>query len=514
MAIAQIDYESLPYNSMPFPQSQPSHLAALASMHACSAPSAETARVLELGCASGGNLIPLAARFPNAVFVGVDLSERHAREGKSLVRDLGLKNITIRQGDIAALDVSGAKYDYIICHGVFSWVPRAVQDAIFRICAESLTDNGIAYVSYNVLPGWHFRLIIRDICRLHAGVDETPQQQIARARATLDQVASLSDEMTTFGKVLREEVQRSQQMNDSHFIGEFLGSHNEPCHFHEFIARANANGLSYLCDAGLSGSLPDPEGPERNEAVHKIGGGGIHAIEQGLDILTGRTFRRSLLVKGSGSDERVLRPGGLADLHFACPLRPEESKDGAFVLRQDKAQLTTNDPVVGVALIYLATVYPETRSLAEIVMHVVGKTGQRPAAFSSRLSDALLRTVKAGHVTSSGEPLRVGRADDDRPALWSVARAQVRQGHPWVSNLLHAPIQISPAVRFVAGLLDGINTRAQIESRLATAIQNGELVVDGIGVNAGPAVQRELAGKLLGSILQDFRRSALLSPQP
>lgn len=516
--MSQIDYEALPYSSMPFPLSQPAHLAALAMLHGCAAPPVATARVLELGCASGGNLIPLAARYPDAVFEGVDLSERHVREGAALIAELGLTNMSIRQGDIGALDLSGQTYDYIICHGVFSWAPRAVQEAIFRICREHLTDSGIAYVSYNVLPGWHFRLIVRDICRFHTDPDAAPQIQIAHARQMLDEVAHLSDEASAFGKVLREEVLRSKQMNDTHFQGEFLGAYNDPCHFHEFMAAAHAHGLSYLCDAGLTDGMPESLGAERGEAARRLAGDGPLALEQYIDFVTGRPFRRSLLVRGPQPAERALSPAALAHLHYSCPLSPEDSpeagKGGAFVLRKDKARLATNDPVVGSALMYLASAYPDTRSFQEILTHVAGATGLRLSQVGARISDALVRTVRAGHVTASARPLRVGSADAERPALWSVARAQLRQGQAWVSNQLHTPVQISPGVRLVAALLDGANTRAQIQQRISDAIAARELVVDGATGLASRAAQHELAGQLLQSAMMEFRRNALLAAPP
>src|ERR1700754_323283 len=65
-------YDALPYPAMPITYTQPSHLAALAMLFGLSPANAEHARVLELGCASGGNIIPLASRFPNAHFVGID----------------------------------------------------------------------------------------------------------------------------------------------------------------------------------------------------------------------------------------------------------------------------------------------------------------------------------------------------------------------------------------------------------------------------------------------------------
>lgn len=516
--MAQIDYEALPYSSMPFPQTQPSHLAALAALHARPAAPPATARVLELGCASGGNLIPLAARFPDAVFEGVDLSARHAAEGASLIDALGLANITIRQGDISELDLSGRHFDYIVCHGVFSWAPEAVQDAILRICGDHLAANGIAYVSYNVLPGWRLRLMVRDICRFHTDPVVPPQVQIAHARSMLDQTARLADETTIFGKALREEALRSTQMNDTHFQGEFLGAHNAPCHFHEFMARAHAHGLSYLCDAGLPETAPESLGAERGETARKLAGSNPLAIEQYVDFATGRLFRRSLLVKSPAPEGAAMTAGGLAGLHFSCPLTPEEGLDAGngqtFAFQQDKARLATNDPAVGTALMQIAAAYPDTRTLPEMVAHVAARTRLAPAQFATRLADALLRLVRSGNVTASGLALRAGTLDDERPALWPVARIQLGQGQPWVSTQLHTPVQISPGVAFVSKQLDGATPRAVIRDRMSEAIRRGDLVVDGVAAGASEEVRQACADQLLGSVLRDLRRNALLAPPP
>src|SRR5262245_16369603 len=93
-------YDELPYPSMPFAYTQPGHLAALATLYGLNAPDAEHAKVLELGCASGGNIIPLAARYPRARFTGMDLSQRHINEGRSRAAALGVRNIDLRQEDL------------------------------------------------------------------------------------------------------------------------------------------------------------------------------------------------------------------------------------------------------------------------------------------------------------------------------------------------------------------------------------------------------------------------------
>ena len=124
--------------------------------------------MLELGCASGDNLIPMALGLPNARFVGIDLSARQIEQGQRQVSALGLANIELRQYNIADVDASWGKFDYIICHGIYSWVPAPVRERLLAICRDNLAPNGVAYVSYNTLPGWHMRGMIRDMMIYHS----------------------------------------------------------------------------------------------------------------------------------------------------------------------------------------------------------------------------------------------------------------------------------------------------------------------------------------------------------
>ncbi len=58
---------------------------------------AASARVLEIGCASGGHVLPLAAMHPRAQFLGVDLSPVQIEAGERLRAALGLqKNAALK----------------------------------------------------------------------------------------------------------------------------------------------------------------------------------------------------------------------------------------------------------------------------------------------------------------------------------------------------------------------------------------------------------------------------------
>ena len=75
------DYDTTPYTSNSFPQSAPGHLAAVAHVFGLETPEVPSARVLEIGCSAGGNVIPFAAWHPQARVVGIDLSQVQIDQG-------------------------------------------------------------------------------------------------------------------------------------------------------------------------------------------------------------------------------------------------------------------------------------------------------------------------------------------------------------------------------------------------------------------------------------------------
>src|SRR5690606_25534400 len=134
-------------------------------------------------CAAGGNLLPIADANPDAQCIGVDYSRRQINDGQNIIQAVGLNNVELRHASIADVDESYGKFDYIICHGVFSWVPPEIQDHILQGCRRKLTENGVAYVSYNTYPGWHMREMIRDMMRYHVSQFADAATKIKQARA-------------------------------------------------------------------------------------------------------------------------------------------------------------------------------------------------------------------------------------------------------------------------------------------------------------------------------------------
>lgn len=508
--VAVDDYDLLPYPSMPYAQTQPARLAAVAALHGLKAPPADHARVLELGCAAGGNLIPLAARFPAARFLGVDLARRHIADARRRAGELGLDNIEFQQADLIELPLSGERFDYVICHGVFSWVPRAAQDAILRICRERLADDGLAVISYNVLPGWHLRNVIRDLCVRHAGAEGAPQQRVAKARAILDEIAACAKEGEPYGLLLRNEARFTAHRPASYILGEFLVSDNSPCYFQEFVERARSSGLAYVCEADLEAAVPETLGAAMQNRLRASAGPDPMAIEQYVDYFTGRTFRSSVLAKAAptGRDYERLR-----DLHISSELRRDDENPGQTPAYKDASgrAVKSADPDVARALARLSAAYPETLSFAQ-----VAESNQRDGdAAGARIRQALSLLVAAGQAEISTLPLRVGRADADRPRAFAPARAEAGAGQIWITSLSHTAAPLKPGLAVLLPHLDGTSDRARLVGIFAAALARGEVgapELQGIPLQSQTEAIPRLAALYVDRSLAYLAANALLEP--
>jgi SAM-dependent methyltransferase len=133
----------------------PARLRLAAALNGVSPPPALDFDYCELGCAHGDTLAALAAAYPEARFLGVDLSAAHVASAKRLARDGALENIGILERDFSALaheDIG--TFDYVVAHGVLSWVSPEKRRALLQLASARLKPGGLLYVSYNAMPGW------------------------------------------------------------------------------------------------------------------------------------------------------------------------------------------------------------------------------------------------------------------------------------------------------------------------------------------------------------------------
>lgn len=289
-------YNSLPYPSYVFSHCQPVRLQALARIKGLIPPSLENANILEIGCSFGGNLIPFALRYPNSRIVGIDLSERQIAAGKALLKEVGIHNIELINADISQVNFN-TKFDYIICHGVFSWVPEFVQEAILNVIKNYLNPNGIAFISYNTYPGWKIKEIAKELMSFGSDV---MSDRVSRVNQGFD--------MLNFtNKILkRKNVSLFNSISDlfnnivslpTHYIShEFFEEYNMPLYFRDFIRKIEKYDLAYLTDSNRPMifnhfQFEDDEWQRLCEACdHRV-----ELIEQFVDFIENKEFRCSII---------------------------------------------------------------------------------------------------------------------------------------------------------------------------------------------------------------------------
>ena len=244
-------YDVVYYPGHSFPETHPDRLATMASYYGLESAPIDRCRILELGCGVGDNLIPIAHVYPATQFVGVDLSAHAIERGQKNIAALGLKNIELHNRDIMEIGQDGQIFDYIIAHGVYSWVPPAVREQMMVIYGKYLAPNGVAYVSYNAHPGSHLRDMVRDMMLFHIRDIKEPKQRIEQARSIAKFIAEASIKDSVYGAVLRDEFERISKMADEVLFHDDLEENSTPFLLHQVVGAAKRHGLQYLCDFDL-----------------------------------------------------------------------------------------------------------------------------------------------------------------------------------------------------------------------------------------------------------------------
>ncbi len=292
-------YEALPYERLVHRFTHPERIARTARLRGFEPAPVSTARVLELGCASGDNLVGIAYGLPEASFVGVDLSVRQIEAGQRRVADLGLENVVLRTGDLRDVDEAWGTFDYVLAHGVLSWVPEPVRLRLFEVCRERLSPEGVAFVSYNALPGWRFRRLVRDVLLAGAAGAQDPRERTRLARERLSLVAeNVFDAVSPWGRYLAARQEELEKESDADLLHDFLEEQNEAFALRDVVGRAAAAGLEYLADAQEPYVPQEPVSPQVRRTLEALPD--EIAREELLDVLRERTLRQSLFVHAGG----------------------------------------------------------------------------------------------------------------------------------------------------------------------------------------------------------------------
>jgi SAM-dependent methyltransferase len=409
-------------------------MAVVARLHCLVPPDPDTARVLELGCGDGGNLLAIAAARPGAELIGFDAEPTAICRGQELAAAAGLDRVVLSAAPIRDLSPADlGPVDYVVIHGLWSWVLDDVREAALALARAVLAPRGVVAISYNALPGWHLWMAPRAIARRAAAGQADPAAAAAAAIGALTEAANLHGSDDLYGRMLRRAVERARARPPELFFHDDLADECTAFSVEEVAARARRHGLRYLGEA-----LPEHWWPARVApgSAERIRAAGTDALSRqwAADLASGVDFKGSLFVRDEMRPAAEIDPIAALELFIAARHDPPPLPDGTA-------------PAVRSLFEGLASAAPAFRPLRQ--------AGEEAALAERTTAGAALRLVADGLARFAVSPPEMAEAPDTRPHASALAREQVARG-PRLATLLHEVVTLDdPGARALLRLLDG-----------------------------------------------------------
>lgn len=482
-------YDAIPYPSKIFTQMNPDRLATFAKLYGMTPPDAEKCRFLELGCGNGSNLVAQAYVFPRAEFVGIDLSERHIEEAAASAAELNLTNVAFRQMDVMQMSADEfGTFDFIVAHGLFSWIPETVRARVLEIYREMLTANGVGYISYNAYPGGHLREMARGAMRYHTRGTDDPLEKVQKAITFLAFLAENSNEKETFQPVLERELQRHFAHDTADIFHDDLAEFYRPFYFYEFAELLEKHDLQYLSEAEIMAMSAYSFSKEVRQMLDAL-----EALEreQYLDFLRGRYFRQTLVCRRENNLNRQVEPSVLNDFYISSAIRPHRARPDFAPQKIEKFAGKKNvgfeidHALTKAALVYLGEIWGNSAAFSEIIENAQEILKTHGIEFAVTEKDREITAAILWQMCSSTGlvEINVMRRElrppaGEKPKANRLARWQITRGQN-ISTLFGTSIKAEDEIsRRLIELMDGTRTRGELLKEITEFAENLEDLPD------------------------------------
>ncbi len=485
-------YNAIPYESLPISYTYVPFLAALGRLYGLETPDPSACRVLELGCAEGSNIVPMAYYFPNSEFVGIDLSEVQIASGQAHIDALELSNIKLHVDDLAQMRVSDyGKFDYIIVHGVFSWVPPAVQQRILQLGKALLSEQGMMYISYNTYPGWHQHMVLRDAFKFYCEDAIEPEQKKQKINAAIDYLKGFfTTTNNDFSAYYVKRLASLKTQTSSYIYHEYLEDYNAPLYLTEFIKQIEADEMQYVSDAYLPIDVPVLLGKARFAYLKNI----KPRIKQlqAMDFMINQRFRRSLICHQQAALQESFSPQDMMKVAYRSNLiakhRPSlhHPRKAKYYLQENpQLFITVSHPVSKAAIQVLSDSFPSSLSYTDLLQQacqlVVSAGGMafiQGKAIEPYYKELYLLVTDAW-VTLDTEARTFAKIDWHQALSISPLVLRIAQTDGYIPTFLQHAITVDPLVLEALKLLrGGITKDALIVEVSRNVKQNKALVLE------------------------------------
>lgn len=420
-------------------------------------PMPEGCRVLEFGCASGHNLLPMAARYPKSEFTGLDYSDTAIRNARKASWETGLEKAFFEVADLEHWRPSHP-CDYLIIHGVFSWVPDPVKARILDLCGQVLSGSGIACISYNTLPGWSLK---RDVVPLLQSLAANPAAAglggnvVAVADALATMAGSATPHAAHLQAVCREIVRKGPEVLPFDDFAPVC----DAVYFAQIAGWAMERGLRYLGEADLRETMPEGIDPAAMEALAPLAAEPM-LLQQTLDLLSGRTHRNSLFCREDapvedGTTTAVVLQFAVGRTELPLTLRDGESR----MVRAFRELVEIHAP----ACVPVQQLMEETAARMG--------SGWEPTRHSQELAHFIYHAARAGMLELRADGVEAAARPAAQPAVSPLNRYFAANGLP-VVDARHVTCRYPDGHERLLAQMDGSRSLGELTDEAARDFPN------------------------------------------
>ncbi len=508
MSDSKFSYDEVPYSSFTFPQTRPDRLATLGAFHGMNTAPPEKCRVLELGCGDGTNLISFAYILPNSEFVGIDLAQNHIDLANRTSVELGLSNLSFHCEDV--MDFTRERFgefDYIIAHGLFSWVPQPVRDKVLQVYKECLTPQGVGYISYNAFPGCFVRQMIWGMMQYHTALIASPADKVQNGVNLLNFLVHATPKDSLYQSMIKLELSEIGQRTPENIFHDDFATINQPYYFHEFVELLKKNDLQFLSEVDSFWTESEQLSPEILKKLDDLGDDIIRR-EQYIDFIRCRPFRSTLICRGDIAIERMPEPDILKDFYLAAQAEPKSTEpdlttaSSELFISPEGLEFEVEHALTKSALTYLQRSWSKSVRFDDLAARAAELSGDRSNEGMSKMTADLLGLFKRGFVyLHCFHPEFVSEVSEF-PSASKFAQWQVRNKAQDITTLSGMNLKPdSDLMRLLILLCDGTRGHNTILKDVIARIENGR----------GERENKDEISQAVEEKLADIARLGLLS---
>jgi hypothetical protein len=314
-------------------------------------------------------------------------------------------------------------------------------------------------ISYNTLPGWSLRKTLVGLTnRLAAAVEvgEDPEEILAF-------LATAAGNHTPYARHLTSVLHAMFGKGATSLAFDDFGPVNDPCTFLDFTGHAVRSGLRYLGESQLVEDLPASLAPGSAEILKPLAKDPL-TLQQTIDVLTNRTFRRSLLCRADAPVLDRINPAVVLGFSVRNPNAMERLADGVRLLNHDGNELARFEDPLAVAFF---SVLAESRQESVPVREVLAKLADVSPDPTQILLRLVVNSARRGLVLLRDEPVRFDTSIPEFPNLGPLRLIAVGKAQP-MADLYHSPCHLDEACQRIALAMDGSRSVAELEALAKT----------------------------------------------